>query len=64
MESNECKPFKLSAYIQASLQPSASRRTALMLQNLADAEHAFLIRWSGNTDIDPRSLLNLTTDTT
>jgi hypothetical protein len=29
-----------------------------------DDEHIFLLRWSGNTDIDPEALLNLTNDTT
>jgi hypothetical protein len=35
----------------------------LILQSMGDEEHAFILRWSGNVDIDPDALLNLTNDT-
>ncbi len=63
-EDEEKKPFSISEFIRASLQPSMYRRLAILLQNLMDDEHIFLLRWSGNTDIDPEALLNLTNDTT
>jgi hypothetical protein len=36
---------------------------AIMLENIGDEEHVFLLRWSGNVDIDPDALLNLTKET-
>jgi hypothetical protein len=49
--------------IKSSLQPSMYRRLANLLENLTDDELIFLLRWSGNSDIDPGALLNLTNDT-
>ena len=65
-EQSECeekKPFSLSEFIRASLQPSMYRRLTVLLQSLTDDEHIFLLRWSGNTDIDPEALLNLASGT-
>jgi hypothetical protein len=39
------------------------RRLGILLQSLTDDEHIFLLRWSGNADIDPEGLLNLTNGT-
>ncbi len=36
---------------------------SISLQNAGDEEHTFLIRWSGNVDIDTDALLNLTNET-
>ena len=35
----------------------------VILQSMSEEEHALLLRWKGNVDIDPDALLNLTNDT-
>jgi hypothetical protein len=35
----------------------------LILDSTGEEERALLLRWSGNVDIDPDALLNLTNDT-
>lgn len=55
--------FKLSLALRSSLQPSIYRRTAILAQSFSETEHVILLRWSGNTDIDPGSLLHLIKET-
>jgi hypothetical protein len=36
----------------------------IILESMREEERALLLRWSGNVDIDPDALLNLTKGTT
>lgn len=49
--------------LRASIQPSIFRRMSLILDSTNENERVFLLRWSGNVDIDPDALLNLTNET-
>jgi len=57
------KPFNLIASIRGSLRPSVYRRMTRTLDITGEEEPTFVLRWSGNVDIDPDALLNLTNDT-
>ena len=58
------KKFNLLASIRSLLEPSVYRRMTVVLQSMNEEEHALLLRWSGNADADPESILNLTNGTT
>ncbi|CAF3508296.1 unnamed protein product [Rotaria sp. Silwood1] len=56
------KKFNLLEKLRAFVQPSIYRRMTVILQTMADDEHALLLQWRGDVDIDPVALLNLTND--
>jgi hypothetical protein len=63
-EEENKKKFNLLESLRASVRPSVYRRMTIILQSMGEEERALLLRWSGNVDIDPDTLLNLTNGTT
>ncbi len=63
VEGRKTKGFNFNESFRTALEPSIHRRMTISLQNAGDEEHTFLVRWSGNVDIDANALLNLTNET-
>ncbi len=63
-EEEQKQKFSLLESIRASIRPSIYRRMTIILESMREEERALLLRWSGNVDIDPDALLNLTKGTT